>query len=237
MKKTIIYSFLVIGLIGVLSFRSASNAPATAYSVQGTMREAVKITQEEFNSLTNTFNNSKLSPTLGGAISKTELTELINSMPNAADFVRLRFCTDATYYKTSLILVGDKHWYEGSGAIVYKRNGGSDEAFCPMKCDEPAAMSTITVSLTNEEFNSLTSAYQAANPMATLGGRIDKSALSEIVTSLGTASSVRFMFCTDPTYNKTSVIFIGGATGQPGGANLMYRNGVDADAFCPTKCD
>ena len=119
----------------------------------------------------------------------------------------------------------------------YLRNSGA-EGFCPTNCELQSNAANVSLSLTASVYGTLADAYASANPGATHGGRIDKGAVLEIINSLPTeAANVAFRFCTDAESGKTSVIFVGGTAGQPGGATLFYRNGGNADAYCPEKCD
>jgi hypothetical protein len=104
-------------------------------------------------------------------------------------------------------------------------------------CDNSNAPN-VTMSLTSDEFNALTSAYSTSHAGETLGGNIDKSALLAICNSLSVESTVvYFRFCKEVTSGKTSVMFAGGNIGQPDGTNLYYRNSGSEEAFCPAYCN
>ena len=221
--------------LSLASFRFAGNQQPESTTVRNSTNAytaAVKVTKAEFDALTADFASSSGS-TLGGLIGKSELKNFIGSIPGSQDFVRFRFCTDPTYSKTSLMLKGDHTLLRNT---QYMRNGGSDESFCPTMCSLESTATKVSLDINASAYESLSSAYSAANTGKTLGGKIEKSALLEIVNSLPmTTTTVAFRFCT--VGGNTCVIFAGGNVGQEGGSQLFYRNGGSPDSFCPTMCD
>lgn len=200
-----------------------------------TWNSALKVDQSEFETLTSAYANDHASATLGGQIGKAELKSFINSIPNSQDYIRFRFCTDPMYRKISLMMKGDNSLFRNT---QYMRNGGSEDGFCPSICNLQSNASNVTLDISASAFETLAASFSSENPGATLGGRIDKDAVMEIINSLpAEAVNVAFRFCTDAATGKTSVIFVGGTVGQTGGAQLIYRNGGSADAFCPDICN
>jgi len=109
----------------------------------------------------------------------------------------------------------------------------------------PANSTVNGLSITEMEFNNLTSTYQAGNPAdgvgTTWGGVIGKNQLIAVINSLGSNSTeVNFKFITNPSNGKTSIIFKGGSqnpvTGGASTGNLYMRTGTASEAFCPTRC-
>ncbi len=214
------------------------NAPQMHVSAVEEYTHAIAVSSSEFSQLTGNYSNSNPGKTHGGCIGKAELQELINSMPTGSSSVKIRFCTDPSSSQTSLIFVGDKQWWEGASKIMYRRNGGSADAFCPTNCNDGNSVTNVSKSMTGADYTALTAAYATANTGKTLGGQIDKSALQALINSLpGNATALYFRFCTDANYNKTSVIFVGGNVNQTGGEKLMLRNGKSALAYCPENCN
>lgn len=231
MKKIIFASALITFLA---SFNNPQLKSSKSQS-SGQFLAAVLVTPDEFTQLTSEYNPDNAGSTKGGMIGKTELLNFVNFIPNSQDFVRFRFAVDATSGKTTLMLRGDKSLLKNT---QYIRNGGSPEAFCPLMCDAPTSATKITMTITAEDFNNQSAAYEKSYAASTQGGRIDKAALVAIVNSLPTeAKAVKFRFCTDEATGKTSVIFCGGNVGQMDNTTLYYRNGLNADAFCPLMCD
>ncbi|MBL7812870.1 MAG: hypothetical protein JNL57_11650 [Bacteroidetes bacterium] len=227
----------IIAAIGLTltSFRFTDNLlPSGTISKSSTnaYTAAVKVTKAEFDALTADYASSSGS-TLGGMMGKSELKNFISSIPGSQDFVRFRFCTDPTYSKTSLMLKGDHTLLRNT---QYMRNGGSDESFCPTMCSLESTATKVSIDINASAYETLSTAYSEANAGKTLGGKIEKSALLEIVNSLPvSATTVAFRFCT--VGGNTCVIFAGGNVGQEGGSQLFYRNGGSPDSFCPTMCD
>lgn len=230
---------IIIAVIAAtgLSFTTLKNSHQTCSQVTriaGTWQSAVALTESEFSSLTSAYSESNNGTNLGGMLEKSELKSFINNIPGSQDFIRLRFYTDPELQKTGLMLRGDNTFFKNT---QYMRNSGAD-GFCPNNCNGQAVSQNTSESISANLYQSLSDAYSAANPSATLGGRIDKAAVLEIINSLpAEATNVAFRFCTDASSGKTSVIFIGGSVGQTGGATLYYRNGGNAEAFCPDNCN
>lgn len=221
----------------LFAFTQPNRKPNHNQSVKADYRAAVRITQLEFDKLVADYQSSASEKTLGGMINKKDLNNMILSMPSADSYVNFRFATDDATGLVSLMLMGGKSWYEGSGKIDCLRNGGSAEAFCPSICDLSGTESVVTLDLDYNTFKLMADAYKTANPSKTWGGNIDKSALIDLLNSLpGSTSNVVFRFCKDPAFGQTSVIFLGGKVNQPEGSVFYIRNGVTADAFCPSMC-
>lgn len=208
--------------------------PLHTLASQATYRAAVRVTQSEFDQLTAEFRTANSENTLGGMIGKMELKNMIASMPSSDVFVNFRFATDATTGRVSVMFMGGKSWYEGKRKIDCLRNGGSAGAFCPSICDLNATESRVTVDIDYNTYNDLSAAYQRANPTQTWGGNIDKSAMLDLINSMPeSASNIAFRFCKDGTFGKMAVIFAGGKQGIE---TFYIRNGVTAEAFCPSMC-
>lgn len=221
----------------LFAFTQPNRKPIRNQSIKADYRAAVRLTQNEFDKLVNDYQSAPSEKTIGGMISKKDLNNMILSMPSGDSYVNFRFATDDATGMVSLMLMGGKSWYEGKSKIDCLRNGGSAEAFCPSICDLNGTESNVTMDLDYNTFKMMSEAYKAANPSKTWGGNIDKNALMDLINSLPeTTSNVVFRFCKDPVYGQTAVIFLGGKVNQPEGSVLYLRNGVTADAFCPSMC-
>lgn len=232
MKTLLLISVAFAGL----AFRMPETviSPQTNCAKASTWRAAVQISQAEFDNLTTAYAESHSGANLGGIIGKAELQKFIENIPNSQDFIRFRFCTDPVYQKTSLMMRGDHTLLRNT---QYLRNSGV-EGFCPTNCELQSNAGNVSLSISSTVYETLADAYASANPGGTYGGRIDKAAVLEIINSLpSSATNVAFRFCSDGESGKTSVIFVGGSAGQPGGANLFYRNGGNAEAYCPEMCN
>lgn len=197
---------------------------------------ALVVTAEDFQSLTASYRNAHGDQTQGGVISRQALINILNSMPYGADFINFRFTTDED--QISLMMMGGKSWYEGTRKIPCYRNGGSAASYCPTVCELNVSADGTTLSFPYQEYVDRTQAYAQKYPDATFGGNIDRTALKALLESLpAEQKNIAFRFCADPNFKHTSVIFIGGAVGQPDNQTLMVRNGVDANSFCPIVCE
>lgn len=236
-KTILISTFVFVTLL--LGAKSFNIFPGINHKTGGTDYQSAKqVSWQDFEALTSGYAAAHASQTLGGNISKADLQKLINSMPASSQMVAFRFCTDPEFNKVSIALRGAKTPEQPLSELKCLRNGGSPDAFCPTICDAAEASSTTVLELSVEEFESLAGAYQSANPNLTHGGRIDKSALQNIInSSSASAKNIAFRFCTDPTFNKTSVIFAGGTTNQPENKVLYLRNGASSASFCPVQCN
>lgn len=218
----------IIGVVFLFSFKSIPFAENHALSVSG-YSASITLTSAEVTDLTDVY--SKLNPgaTLGGKIGKSELLELVNSIPDRKDYVHFRFGIDPQFNSITLMFCGDKTLLQNESNVLYKRNGMSASAYCPTSCDLENA-NGVTVNSNSTEYKSLNLVYAQKYPGKTLGGNIDKSAILSIINSLPSSTNVvNFKFCKDPQTGNISVIFIG--------ENLFIRNGGSSAAYCPTSCD
>jgi len=225
MIKKFFFSFLVVCLF---SFKISKLVDSNVLAGGG-YSCAVSISSTELAQLTDSYNKLNPGATLGGKIGKSELLELVKSIPDRKDYVHFRFGIDPQFNQISLIFKGDKTLFQNETNILYKRNGASLSAYCPTSCDYDNA-SGVTLNSNASEYNNLSTAYQQKFPGKTIGGNMDKSAVIAIINSLPSGTNVvNFRFCKDPQSGNTSVIFIG--------ENLFLRNGGSAAAYCPTSCD
>lgn len=198
---------------------------------------AVMVSESEFNILTQSYQSNNANTTHGGQVNKALLLALINSMPSSKTYVNFNFYMDPVFNKTSLMIMGAKTSLQGESNILCLRNGGSASSFCPTVCELNSNAANVTLSINYNSYKTLSNQYKMNNMEATLGGNIEKGALLEIINSLPmSAQNVAFRFCNDETFNKTSVIFIGGSENRSPGNSLYYRNGNLATSFCPTVC-
>jgi hypothetical protein len=203
-----------------------------------TFLSAVKVSEAELSILTSSFQTKNTKSTWGGRFSKSELQNLLASMPSTSLFVNFRFCTDASIGAMSVMLCGDKKATHPDSEIKCLRNGGQESAFCPTACDYTEQIAPKSIALTYSDYLAMSEGFQKAHPNQTFGGNIDKQSLLEIIGSLpSTSQNVSFRFCEDPTLHQTSVVFIGGSVNQGSAGILAYRNGVSAASFCPTSCN
>lgn len=235
MKNFMLTAGMVILLTaGYSTVADNPDRPAGVHSAQPNYVAAVKLSGEDMRRLTGNYEASLTGGTKGGTIGLKELSALLESIPDDDAFVNFRFCKDESG-NTSLMLMGGKSWYQLFTKVDCLRNGGSSAAFCPPNCNFESG--AVSVDITRAEFNDLSETYKENNPGKTWGGNIDKSALMGVVKSLpDNAGTLSFMFCTDGSLGKTSVIFIGGTNGQADGQPLIIRNGVSAESFCPNMC-
>lgn len=218
----------MVGVVCLFSFKSIPLTQNYTLSVSG-YGASITLTAAEVTALTDAY--SKLNPgaTLGGKIGKSELLDLVNSIPDKKDYVHFRFGIDPQFNSISLMFCGDKTIFQNESNVLYKRNGASASAYCPTSCDLENA-NGVTVNSNSTEYKSLNAVYEQKYPGKTLGGNIDKSAVLNIINSLPPATNVvNFRFCKDAQTGNTSVIFIG--------ENLFIRNGGSSAAYCPTSCD
>lgn len=236
MKKLLFTLSSMLLLISFAVFAETKNpAKSGIFNVQTDYGSGIKISQAQFDALTSSYQTAHPTWTQGGTVSKNDVQALLNSMPDGAQFVNFRFCTDAGANKISMALCGAKTADEPESEIKCLRNGGSDVSFCPTACNPNVSSAAGSIGLAFADYNALSNAYQTAYPSRTQGGNIDKSALMDILNSIPAGSAnMSFRFCTDAATNKMSVIFIGGATDS---GILYIRNGLNADSFCPTNCN
>lgn len=223
---TLVASAVLI-FVGTTSLKKPQRL-SVSYS-ESNYKLAVRITETQFNNLTAAYQVSSPTASLGGKIGKAELLELIDNMGSGKDYVHMRICSDNLYNSTSLMFAGEKGFLQSASHSKYLRNGGSGDAFCPLRC-EIQNSATVSVALTQKQYDSLSAAF----PGGPIGGDIDKAALQEICNSLPPASNtVSFRFCKDPSTQSISVIFVGGtANGQ-----TLYLRNAGAAAFCPNSCN
>jgi hypothetical protein len=237
MKKPILFAIAAILLSTFIGWKEPSKIHQNQ-STSANYAAALVVSQEQFNALTQDFQKMNGGATLGGMVSKSDLKQMILSIPSGDNFVNFRFAIDDATQQTSLMFMGGKSWYEGSKRIDCLRNGGVAMAFCPSNCVNNANETNVTLDINYETYNILANAYQRANPGKSYGGNIDKNALLEIIASLPESSqNVVFRFCKDTQFSQTSIIFIGGSQNQAAGTTLYLRNGGSAEAFCPSMCN
>lgn len=225
MIKKFFFSLLLVFLF---SFKISKSVDSNVLAV-GAYSCAVAISSSELAQLTDSYNKLNPGATLGGKIGKSELLELVQSIPDRKDYVHFRFGIDPQFNQISLMFKGDKTLFQNESNILYRRNGASLSAYCPTSCDLENAIG-VTLNSNTNEYNNLGNVYQQKFPGKTLGGNIDKSAIMAIINSLPSGTNVvNFRFCKDPQNGNTSVIFIG--------ENLFLRNGGSSAAYCPTSCD
>lgn len=207
---------------------SLENSAATSWE------NTLTISEETFNSLSNTYQPFDQKQTKGGAIAKSDILAIITDMPSAKSIITMRFCTDPGTGFISLILKGDRT--SPFNGVEYRRNTGSSDAFCPVNCNMPSNLNNVSAEIHKADYDQLTSAFSTQYSEKTMGGRINKDAMLALVNSLPeTQNVVHFRFCTDA--GKTSVMFMGGTLGQPENKKLCLRNGGSEAAFCPSICD
>lgn len=191
------------------------------------------ISEQEFNIMTANYTPFDSKQTKGGAFNKSDLSKIVTDMPEDMNVITMRFAIDPTSGKISLMLKGSHHSFLND--VEYRRNGGSDAAFCPLNCNMPASASNVSMTIRKSDFDNLASGFQQQYPTATLGGKLNKEALSALLNSLPTEQNVvHFRFGNDN--GKVSVMFMGGSVGQQDGSKFCFRNAGDA-AFCPMNCD
>lgn len=191
----------------------------------------VQLNPTEFDSLTNQYSKQNPSQTWGGRISKSELQKVINSAGEQSSTISFYFSAN-NEGRTSTMFIGG---IENNSQFIIQ-NAGSSYSFCPTKCAMQSSSTNVTQTITTEQFQNQKLAYQSAHPGATLGGNFSKSAMQAIISSLSNFSNVNFRYITDSKFGKTSLVLIGGSSGQPNGETLILRNGNSDEAFCPTHC-
>lgn len=228
MKNLLILAGTVLASFSFIFCAQPGNPGQEPYS------SAVKVSQSEWDNLTAEYKSANENLTLGGILNKTDLETMLSKLDVGCRLVQFRFITDTTYHQTSVAFSGG----EPAKDVPCIRNGGSEDAFCPIACDLRSTASPSAVLLSFEDFKELSALYHRKNPeVSTLGGNIDKAALLAIIGSIPKEeTNINFRFCKDPRYNKISVIFMGGSEGQPTGEILYLRNGESTESFCPTNC-
>lgn len=91
--------------------------------------------------------------------------------------------------------------------------------------------------INQSEFDSLINDYSNRYPESTLGGILSKDSLTILLNQMPEDSTaVNYIFCIDPSYNKTSMAMRSSAKSE-GDTNLYcYRNAKTEESFCPTNC-
>jgi len=225
MKKKLLFSLFILCLFAFKYSDVSKQSPEANSGYSAT----VVLSATEARELAETYSKANGGSTLGGKIGRSELLQLIQSIPDSKNFVHFRFGIDPQFNQVSLMLSGDKTLFENQSQIEYYRNGSSLSAYCPTTCDLENATG-VTVSSNLNEYNTLSKSYQLKYPGKTIGGNIDKSAILNIINTLPPATNVvNFRFCKDEQSGHTSVIFMG--------ENLFIRNGGSSAAYCPTSCD
>ncbi len=109
----------------------------------------------------------------------------------------------------------------------------------PVSSTKTSTDNPTSIHVNQSDFDALTAAFQSKYPKATFGGSVGKQDLQNLIQSMPAGSKfVNFHFCTDPTFNKTSVAFMGAKTAEePVSEIVCLRNGNNETAFCPTACD
>ena len=224
---------LCVILVGVIMLSSFSILKTNADYVA-----AVKVAQADFDQLTSAFQAAYPNATLGGNFTKSDVVKLLNSMPDAAQFVNFRFCKDPDLGKTSLALCGAKSADQPDSEIKCARNGGNPTAFCPTACNLVSPAGSNSMAITKAQYDDLSATFQAAYPNRTAGGNIDKAALLDIANSLpADNANIAFRFFKDASSGKVGVIFVGGAVNQGNNGTLYLRNGATVESFCPNNCN
>lgn len=195
---------------------------------------AVKINQQQFDSLTIDFKSRFPNLTFGGVLSKDSITLLLDSMNVDSGIVNYIFGFDTEFNRITLAMRSTVHRNGGSSRLCF-RNGKIADAFCPENCEITEGSIDGTKKISHSEYLALHNLYRIANPNLTFGGCIDKSALSEIIQSLPSADdNLYFRFFYDKENKKFGIMFIGGKDNN--GDVLYFRNGLNSNSYCPNMC-
>lgn len=195
---------------------------------------AVKINQQQFDSLSNDFKSRFPNLTFGGVLSKDSITLLLDSMNVDSGIVNYIFGFDTEFKHITLAMRSTVHRGGGSARICF-RNGKTPEAFCPDNCEIKDNPIDGTMKIPHSEYLALHNLYRIANPNLTFGGCIDKSALGELLLSLSeTNDNLYFRFFYDKENRKFGIMFIGGKDNN--GDFLYFRNGLNSNSYCPNMC-
>lgn len=232
--KKIIFIASIFSISTAFIFPDAPLQKEFTQNIAGVNYENTEvISEQEFNTMSANYSPFDSKQTKGGAFSKSDLTKIVTDMPDDMNVIVMRFAIDPSSGNVSLMLKGSHHSFLND--VEYRRNGGSDAAFCPLNCNMPASASNVSMTIRKSDFENLASGFQQQYPTATLGGKLNKDALSALLSSIpSTQNVVHFRFGNDN--GKVSVMFMGGSVGQQDGSKFCFRNAGDA-AFCPMNCD
>lgn len=101
----------------------------------------------------------------------------------------------------------------------------------------PAAEFVSAVLVTQEQFDTLTAQFSRDFSSYTQGGMLNKDSLKAILDAMPKDSNlVNFVFGTDTSFNKTSLLIRGCAPQDTSIPMQCIRNGNMEEAFCPLFC-